>query len=111
MYDSKRSRSILEACPRTIRKYAYKWGGVEVAPGTWRFFENRIKEVLNAQYNNEARKISLPSQCNSEKGDETKDISGQFAKVKKRSLSLGRGDKKKTGKRTVTDKYGIFDHR
>ena len=39
---------------RTVKKYAYRWGGVEVSPGNWRFFENRIKEVLHAEYNNEA---------------------------------------------------------
>ena len=27
---------------RTVIKYAHIWGGVEVAPGTYRFFENRI---------------------------------------------------------------------
>ena len=34
---------------RTIVKYAPRWGGVEVTPGTWRFFEKRILEVLNAE--------------------------------------------------------------
>ena len=34
--------------PRTVNKYADRWGGVEVAPGKMRFFEKRIKEVINA---------------------------------------------------------------
>jgi len=102
---------LLKLDRRTVVKYASYWGGVEVTPGTWRFFEKRIKEVLNAQCSNETGKVSLPSQCNSAKGDETKNISGRFAKVKEGSLSLGRGNKEKTGKRTVTDKYGIFESR
>lgn len=35
--------------PRTLKKYAGRWGGVEVAPGIIRFFENRVQEKLNAQ--------------------------------------------------------------
>jgi hypothetical protein len=26
---------------RTVVKYANRWGGVEVTPGTWRFFEKK----------------------------------------------------------------------
>lgn len=95
---------------RTVIKYASRWGGVEVTPNTWRFFENRIMEVLNAEQGFEKRHITIQSQCNGKRNNETKDISGQFTKVEKGSLSLGRGNKKKLGERAVTDKYGIFDN-
>jgi len=94
---------------RTIVKYAYRWGGVEVTPGTWRFFEKRIKEVLNAEPNYETRRASLPSKCDSEKCNQTKNLSGQLTKVKEGSISLGRRDKKTIGKRIFKDKYGVFD--
>ena len=96
---------------RTIIKYADCWGGVEVTPGTWRFFEKRILEVLNAQFNNEAGKISLPGQCNGKGNNAAEDISGRFTKIKKGSLSLGRGNTKKDGERAVQDKYGVFGNR
>ena len=40
---------ILGIDPRTVKRYADRWGGVEVAPGTYRFFENRVREILNSQ--------------------------------------------------------------
>lgn len=93
---------------RTIIKYANQWGGVEVAPGTWRFFEKRILEVLNAQLNKETRSNALPGQCNSQRNNATKGIPGRFTKVEKGCLPLGRENKKGTGGRAVHDKYGVF---
>ena len=33
---------------RTVQKYPERYGGVWVAPGRLRFFENRIREILDA---------------------------------------------------------------
>ncbi len=33
---------------RTVQKYPARYGGVWVAPGRLRFFENRIRDILNA---------------------------------------------------------------
>lgn len=33
---------------RTVQKYPARYGGVEVAPGRLRFFENLIRDILNA---------------------------------------------------------------
>jgi hypothetical protein len=38
---------LLKVSPRTVRKYYQRWDGVEVAPGGFRFFENRVKDILN----------------------------------------------------------------
>ena len=32
---------------RTLRKYADRWGGIEVARGRFVFFENKIKEAID----------------------------------------------------------------
>jgi hypothetical protein len=32
---------------RTIKKYPYLYGGVEIAPGCLRFFEKRIRGIIN----------------------------------------------------------------
>ena len=93
---------------RTIIKYAHRWGGVEVAPGTWRFFEKRILEVLNAQLNKETRNNALPGQCDSQWNNATEGIPGQFTKVEKRGLPLGRKNTKRNGENAVPDKYGVF---
>jgi hypothetical protein len=96
---------------RTIIKYAHRWGGVEVAPGTWRFFEKRILEVLNAQPNKETRNNALPGQCDSQWNNATEGIPGRFTKVEKGCLPLGRENKKRTGGRAVQDKYCVFGSR
>ena len=44
---------------RTVKKYYKRWGGIEVCPGTVRFFENRIKEVLHAEFSNQTRPASI----------------------------------------------------
>ncbi|MHC1753140.1 hypothetical protein [Humidesulfovibrio sp.] len=33
---------------RTVKKYGGSLGGVEVTPGRWRFFENRIRRFIDA---------------------------------------------------------------
>jgi hypothetical protein len=96
---------------RTIIKYAHKWGGVEVAPGTWRFFKKRVMEVLNAQFDNETWEKTVPGQCDSKWNNATEDFSRRFPAVEKRSLSLGRKNTKGVGKKEVQDKYGVFGDR
>jgi hypothetical protein len=96
---------------RTIIKYAHRWGGVEVAPGTWRFFEKRILEVLNAQLNKETRNNALPGQRDSQWNNATEGIPGRFTKVEKRGLPLGRKNPERTGENAVQDKYGVFGSR
>ena len=39
----------------TVKKYASRLGGVEVAPGTLRFFEGKLREVLCADTDAAAR--------------------------------------------------------
>lgn len=38
---------LLKLDPRTVIKYYQRWDGVEVVPGKFRFFENRVREILN----------------------------------------------------------------
>ena len=49
---------------RTVIKYASLWGGVQVSPGCFRFFENRIKEIIdNAWFDSkkEPKAMAWPS--------------------------------------------------
>ena len=62
---------------RTVIKYAARWGGVEVTPGTWRFFENRIMEVLNAEQGFEKRHMEVQGKRDGSGTDAAKAVSGR----------------------------------
>jgi len=99
---------ILKLDRRTVIKYAEHWGGVEVAPGTWRFFEKRIKEVLNAEQGFEKRHIAIQGKCDGSGTYGTKAVSGCEQKVTSRGPGLGKRSKKRTGEKAIPDKFGIF---
>ncbi|MEN6469584.1 MAG: hypothetical protein ABFD45_11615 [Smithella sp.] len=96
---------------RTIIKYAARWGGVEVAPGTWRFFENRIMEVLNAEQGFEKRYVEVQGKRDGSGPDAAKTVSGREQKVVSGGAHLGKRSKKGTGEAVIPDKFGIFGNR
>jgi hypothetical protein len=93
---------------RTVIKYAHRWGGVEVAPGTWRFFEKRIVEVLNAEQGFEERNRAIPGECHRPGSHAAKDVSGREQEVLPGRADLGKRGKKGIGTEAIPDKYGIF---
>ena len=50
---------LLNVDPRTVIKYADRWGGIEICPGTYRFFENLVKEAFNGSYSFKTRKKTV----------------------------------------------------
>ena len=94
---------------RTLIKYASIWGGVEVFPGTWRFFENRIKEVLNAKFDKETWKEPLPSERDGQRKSKRKVVSGFHQTIISGSGNLGKRNKGKPEKGAITDKFGLFN--
>jgi hypothetical protein len=94
---------------RTVKKYSHIWGGVEVAPGLIRFFEYRVRGVLNAKFDKEKGKIKIPGKCNGQGSGKPKIISGCNKKIIQGSNSLGKRRKRKNGKATIPDKFGIFN--
>lgn len=96
---------------RTVIKYAHKWGGVEVTPGTWRFFEKRILEVLNAEHCFEKGNKALSRECDRSKHNPTEDVSRYEQEISSRGPGVGKGNKKKVGGEVIPDKYGIFSNR
>ena len=93
---------------RTVIKYANRWGGVEVAPGTWRFFENDILEVLDAEQNSEKRNFPVQSKHHSEGNNASANVSGREQKIISRSGGMGKQNQRRNGKGTVTDRFGVF---
>jgi hypothetical protein len=94
---------------RTVVKYAPRWGGVEVSPGKLRFFENRIKEVLNAKFDKETWKEPLPSERDGQRKSKRKAVSGFQQKIISGSGNLGNRNKGKLNKGTISDKFGLFN--
>ena len=96
---------------RTVIKYAGHWGGVEVTPGTWRFFEKRILEVLNAEQSYEKRHSTIQSKRDGSGTDATKAVPGREQKVLSGGSDLGKRSKKGIGEEVIPDKFGVFSNR
>ena len=92
---------------RTVIKYADKWGGGEVCPGKYRFFENRIKEALDAKFNNETRLETMERIRHGKKQKAGQTVSGCHKNILSGSGSLGKGNSKETRKNT--DRHGLLD--
>ena len=94
---------------RTVVKYPLRWGGVEVSPGNWRFFENRVKEVLNAKFDKEAWKGPLPSERDGKRKNKNEAVSGQNQTIISGSGNLGKRSKGKHDKGAISDKFDLFN--
>jgi len=64
---------ILGIDQRTVRKYAYDLEGVWIA-GRWRFFENRIRRIINASTMQTTRQTALESQGDNRRPDESNQV-------------------------------------
>ena len=74
MITPKELASFLRVDPRTVVKYAHRWGGIEISPGKYRFFENRIKEAIDAEYGDQERQTSLFGQRDGQQDQEAEDF-------------------------------------
>ena len=102
---------ILKLDRRTVVKYADYWGGVEVTPGNWRFFENRIVEVLNAEQGYEKRHSTIPGKRDGSGTDASEAVSGREQKVVSGGTGMGKRNKKRAGAEAIPDKFGVFGDR
>jgi hypothetical protein len=58
----KQLADFLGVDPRTLIKYRDKWGGIQISPGKWRFFEKIVKEVIkNGTYKEPQRQKEVCS--------------------------------------------------
>ena len=103
--------AFLKLDRRTVIKYAYRWGGVEVTPGCWRFFEKRILEVLNAEQNNAEGSFEVQSKRDHSRSDSSTAVPRCVKEVLSGSDNLGKRYAKRTCIRVIEDKYGIFGDR
>jgi len=103
--------AFLKLDRRTVVKYADRWGGVEVTPGTWRFFEKRIEEALNAEQGFEKRNSTIPGKRDGTRTDAAEALSRREQKVVSGGGDLGKRNKKRTGAEAIPDKFNIFGDR
>lgn len=94
--------------PRTVKKYADIWGGVEVSPGKFRFYEKVIRRRLDANIDNEAWQKALEGSCRPKWKKKRKAVSRPDNRVQEKCNIMGNGGKEKTGKRV--DRHGLFDN-
>ena len=93
--------------PRSLIKYADRWGGVEVFPGTWRFFENRVKEVLDAELDNCAREKEIPRHCDGKGRTKRQTVSRRQQGFDEGSGGMGENEKSGAKKRPIRNTHGI----
>jgi hypothetical protein len=93
---------------RTLKKYHHRWGAVEVAPGIFRYFENRVRGVLDGKCDKEKGEKEISWKRNGQGGNKPKTVSRCINEIKEGSNSLGKRRKRKNGKATIPDKFGIF---
>jgi len=99
---------ILGVCTNTIRRYYTRWGGVQIAPGKIRFFENRVKEVLNASTAQEVQPASVAGGRNCRRQAKGKALPGRDREESPRCRTLGRGPEKETPE-PEADRHGLAD--
>ena len=98
---------------RTLRKYAHHLGGVMIIPGRYRFFENLLKEVFNAELNNEKWHKTLPWKRTNSMGTnrqtETKTVSRRQQKIVQGLGSMGkRNSDQIEGGNGLKSRHGVF---
>jgi hypothetical protein len=93
---------------RTVIKYADFWGGVQVSPGRYRFFENRIKEILDdAWFDKQTREKALEGQHHGRGRFAPKSVPGRYKKNVQESRRMGNRKKERDGKRP--NRHGLLD--
>jgi hypothetical protein len=80
---------LLRIDARTVIKYAARWGGVEVSPGKYRFFENLVRRKLDAQYCVKEWQTPGQRQCHGKRDPENEIFSSVKSKSEAGS-SLGK---------------------
>ncbi len=93
---------------RTVIKYADRWGGIEVSPGKYRFFEKLIRRKIDAQFNNETWKEEVEGRSNGQRPKNIKTVQGQLKARIPGCRIMGKGGKRKV--REQTDRHGLFDN-
>lgn len=108
---AKEIAEIFSVDPRTVRKYPEFYGGVQVAPGVYRFFDNRIREIVYANENGSQRSAAMESCGKGSRQDSCFTVVRPGREGEAQSNHMGGGRKKADpGGEQEADPHGIFNH-
>ncbi|GAB6039235.1 hypothetical protein JCM15519_37940 [Fundidesulfovibrio butyratiphilus] len=99
---------VLRIAPNTVRKYHKQWGGVEVAPGTFRFFENIVKEKIHAD-TRQTFDPSLEGCCNDKWSTKGKTVQRRFQKELQGCGGLGKPATEGVREEPDDNRFGLAD--
>jgi DNA-directed RNA polymerase specialized sigma subunit len=108
---AKELAQLLRIDSRTVNRYASRWGGVEVSPNRYRFFEKSIKQVFSHAYNHrETGQAALHQPNNGERRKEIQTVPRHQQGIKTSRHAVGTRDQKAS--RAGIDRHQMFvDHR
>jgi hypothetical protein len=106
--EPKELAAFLRLDVRTVKKYADRWGGVEVAPGKIRFFEKPVLEVLHAEFGQQTRNRTVSCKRCGPRHGPAKALPGRHQKVLPGGHRMGERDPEAAGGGTIPDRFGIF---
>jgi len=98
---------------RTMRKHAHQWGGVEIIPGRYAFFEGQVRKVIeNAKPVLEKRKTAMARCRDGQRPAFPAVVPRRFKGQRTSSRSVGGGRKdttQKAGSKRPDDPLGFLD--
>lgn len=108
---AKELAQLLRIDPRTVNRYASRWGGIEVSPNRYRFFEKPIKQVFEHAYNHrETGQAALHQPDYGQRRKKGQAVPGHQQSVKMRRHAVGTRSQKAA--RAGIDRHQMFvDHR
>ena len=108
-YTLKQLADYLQLDARTLRKHYRDWGGLEIYPGKFRFFEEIVKSKINAVTDNEKRKEGMAGLRNGQRKKSIQTVPGRLEGFTKSGSRMGRGRKKEADE-FKPDIFGITDN-
>lgn len=100
---------MLGVSVQTVRRYYIRWGGIEVAPGTVRFFEHIVKERIDADLDKTRQGTPMAGSGYSAGCQKGKDVSRRQRKESPRSSQVGRSDAADIAGGKAADRHGLAD--
>jgi AraC-like DNA-binding protein len=83
---------LLGISASTVRRHYRRFGGVEVAKGTFRFFENIVMEMIDANLRQTLEESTMEGSGNRPQESERTSIPGRQPEKLPRRRSMGRRD-------------------
>lgn len=100
---------LLGVCQNTIRNHYKRWGGVEVAPGKYHFFENIVRDIIYANVGETGEAEVLERRCDGPGGKEGTTLPGRNPGGQKKGDSLGERNKGKLEEEKDPNRHGLLE--